>query len=483
MILPGPIPIIVVPLLMAIVLQLLRRWTTLVAWVGATTATLIGLGVILLPLDEIWRLDRFNIVGVELGEPLVLLGRELVVQPGDRLALAFLFLTTAGLFVIAWRLLPHSNFFPVALASVALLAAALMVEQVVYAALLVEVAAILTVFPLHEPLYSSLGGGEQRRSASGGLRYMAYVTLALPGLMVTQLLLDLFAIRPNDLGLLRTSAALLSLSFAILFGAVPFQSWLSNVATDGSPPVVTFVFTVNLGAVWFLLLDYLQSYIWLERQTPFGPLFTALGLLMMVAGGFLAASQRRLGRLVGYATLVDNGAMLLALSTERVEGIALAVLMLIARPLSLGLMTLGLQGLRDFGNGSDHHEAVRGAAWHSPWRAAAFWVGGIALAGFPISLNFASRWGLYRLVANEELFVALLALGGSAGVMFGLVNAFRTLLVPVVEGNGLKITIAEDRVVLILIIVLIATVLALGFFPQGASRLALQMAEWYTFFE
>ncbi|MFP4344666.1 MAG: proton-conducting transporter membrane subunit [Anaerolineales bacterium] len=484
MTLPGPIPIVVIPLAMAVILQLLRRWTTLVAWLGATAATLVGLGVILLPLDEIWRLDRFNIVGVDLGEPLVLLGRQLVVQPGDRLALAFLFFTTAGLFVIAWRLLPHSNFFPIALATVSLLAAALMVQQVVYAALLVEMAAILTVFPLHEPLYAPLTGGAHRRqSASGGLQYMAYVTLALPGLMVTQLLLDLFAIRPNDLGLLRTSATLLSLSFAILFGAVPFQSWLSNVATDGSPPVVTFVFTVNLGAVWFLLLDYLQSYIWLEQQTPFGPLFTALGLLMMVTGGLLAASQRRLGRLVGYATLVDNGAMLLALSTERTEGIALAALMLIARPLSLGLMTLGLQGLRDFGNGSDHHEAVRGAAWHSPWRAAAFWVGGIALAGFPISLNFAARWGLYRLVAADKFFVALLALGGSAGVMFGLVNAFRTLLVPVVEGNALKITIAEDRVVLILIIALIATVLALGFFPQGASRLALQMAEWYTFFE
>jgi hypothetical protein len=40
------------------------------------------------------------------------MGRELVIKPVDQLPLAFIFLTAAGLFVIAWRLLPHSNFSP-----------------------------------------------------------------------------------------------------------------------------------------------------------------------------------------------------------------------------------------------------------------------------------------------------------------------------------------------------------------------------------
>ncbi len=483
MTLPGPIAILVLPLGMAVLLQILRRWTTVTAWMAAASALIVGGAIVLIPLERVWTLDLFGGVSVVLGQPLVLLGRSLVIQPADRLALAFLFFTTAGLFVVAWRLLPHSNFFPIALVAVSLLAAALMVEQVIYAALLIEMAVILTVFPLHEPR-STLGEAETRtRSTSGGLKYLAYTTLALPGLMVTHLLLELFAVFPNDLGLLRTAATLMSLSFAILFGAVPFQTWLSNVASDGSPPVVTFIFTVGLGAVWFMLLHYLQAYAWLGRQAAFGDLFTFLGLLMIVAGGLLAASQRRLGRLVGYATLVDNGVMLLALGTEQLEGVALAILMLLARPLSLGLMTLGLQGLRDFGNGDDHYEAVSGAAWHSPWRAAAFWVGGIALAGFPISLSFAARWGLLRLIADQQLSIAMLALAGGAGVMFGLVDAFRTMLTPRGEGASLKITIVEDRVVLVLILLLIVIILLAGFFPQSAGRLALEVAEWYTFFD
>ncbi len=491
MTIPGPIFILGVPVVMAVGLQFLRRWTTLMAWLGVLTAGLVGAVIVFLPLTQPWQLGSLEI---ELGEPLLILGRELIVQPVDRFALAFLFFTTAGLFVVAWRLLPHSNFFPIGLATVSLLAGALLVEQVVYTALLVVMAAILAVFPLHEPETlrggATEGDGDGSRT-SGGLRYMAYAVLALPGLMITQLLLDLFAIFPNDQGLLSGAAVLMSLSFAILFGAVPFQSWLSNVAMNGSPPVVTFIFTVNLGTVWFMLLSYLQSYAWLERQAAFGPLFTALGLLMMITGGLLAASQQSLGRLVGYATLVDNGAMLLALGLERVEGIAIASMLLLARPLSLSLMTLGLQGLRDVGGGDDSREAVLGAAWRAPWRAVAFMVGGIALAGFPISLSFPVRWGLYRLLAAENLFGALLALGGSAGVVLGLVGVIRSLLTPPATGArprageaGVRaITVVEDRGVLLLIAVLSLVSLILGLFPQQAGRLALQMAEYYTFFQ
>ena len=478
MTLPGPIVILGVPMAVAIGLQLLRRWTTLVAWLGAAVAALMGGVMIWVPLEVPWQVADFVI---ELDSPLSVLGRQLVIQPSDRPVLAFLFLTTAGLFIIGWRLLPHSNFFPIGLAAVTLLAAALIVEQVVYTALFVEMAAILTIFPLHEPTSKASGGRTAGARAVGGARYMAYVTLALPGLMVTQLFLDLFAIFPNDQALLNTSAVLLSLSFAILFGAVPFQNWLSAVASDGSSPVVTYIFTINIGAVWFMLLKYLETYPWLSERVPLGSLFTNLGLLMILFGGLLAASQRRLGRLVAYATLVDNGVMLLALGTQRVEGVALAVLILLARPVSMGLMTLGLEGLRRVG-GDDTFEAVTGAAWRTPWRAVAFIVGGVALAGFPVSLSFAARWGLYRLVARDGLPMAFLAMLGGGGVMLGLVRIFRALLAPLPKNAAPRISIVDDRVVLVLIVLLTVAVIASGFFPQFITQIAGDIAQWYTFF-
>ncbi|MEJ5310360.1 MAG: proton-conducting transporter membrane subunit [Anaerolineae bacterium] len=488
MTLPGPVVLIGLPLAMAVVLQILRRWTAITAFLATVTALFSGLLVMSAPLiDKLLSLSVFNVV-VE--QPFYLLGRELVVEPVDRLPLSFIFLTAAGLFVIAWRLLPHSNFFPTGLMMVAMLAGAMMVKQVVYTALLIEIAAVLSVFPLHEPVGGRYGGG----SGKGGARYIAYVTLALPGLMITQLLLELFAIFPNDTGLLQSATVLLGLSFVILLGAVPFQAWLSTIATDGSPPVVTFLFTVNMGAVWFMLLAYLESYAWLGQQAIFSSLFTTIGLLMMIIGGALAAAQRRLGRLIGYATLVDNGAMFMALGTRQVAGVALTVMILMARPLALGLMTMGLDGLKRLSSGNDStaHNArgvisLEGAGWRAPWRAVAFVVGGIAMAGFPLSLNFAARWGLYRLISNTNLFQAVLALLGCAGVMMGVISVTRTLFTPLPKtaagqpptpGNSSQ----EDFVVLLLIMILIGATLALGIYPGVVSQIALQMAKGFTFF-
>lgn len=244
---------------------------------------------------------------------------------------------------------------------------------------------------------------------------------------------------------------------------------------------MTYVFTANLGTVWFLLLAYLESYRWLSQQASFTTILTIVGLIMMVVGGILAASQIRLGRMIGYATLVDNGALFVALGSGQVAGLSLTIVMLMARPLALALMTLGLDGLRRIGHGSDALDDLKSAAWAVPWRTLAFAIGGVALAGFPLSLGFYARWGLYRLLAQANLFQAVLGLAGSAGVMMGLINAVRVLLVPS-EDKGIRSAVTEDRVVLALIVALMAVALGLGLFPQMASRMALQMAEGFTFF-
>jgi len=486
MTLPGPVVLIGLPLAVSLVLQVLRRWTALMAFLATATALFGGLLVLSSPLLD-WL--PLSTVDVAIEQPFYILGRVLTIEPVDRLPLIFIFFTAAGLFVIAWRLLPHSNFFPTGLMMVAMLAGAMMLRQVVFTALLIEIAAVLAVFPLHEPVGGHYGGG----SGKGGARYIAYITLALPGLMITQLLLELFTVFPNDTALLQSATILLGLSFAILLGAVPFQAWLSTVATDGSPPVVTFLFTVNMGAAWFMLLAYLESYAWLGRQAMFSPLFTTVGLLMMIIGGSLAAAQRRPGRLIGYATLVDNGAMFMALGTRQVAGVALTLMILMARPLALGLMTMGLDGLKRLGNSDDSTAnngastaSLEGAGWRAPWRAVAFVVGGIAMAGFPLSLNFAARWGLYRVIAETSLFQAVLALLGCAGVMMGVIGVARMLFAPrlkaATQQNDGREGNREDLVVLILIMVLIGATLALGIFPGAVGEIALQMAEGFTFF-
>ena len=109
-------------------------------------------------------------------------------------------------------------------------------------------------------------------------------------------------------------------------------------------------------------------------------------------------------------------------------------------------------------------------------------MGGIALAGFPISLGFSARWGLYRLVSQDNPFQALLLLGGSAGVMMGLVSSTRVLLS---RGGDHRLEFpefTEDPVVLVLILLLLVGIVVLGLFPQLVSQIALEMAQGFSFF-
>ena len=113
------------------------------------------------------------------------------------------------------------------------------------------------------------------------------------------------------------------------------------------------------------------------------------------------------------------------------------------------------------------------------------------MAGFPLSLGFAARWGLYRLLAEANLFQAVLALLSSAGVMMGLVNTMRLVLSPsrspVDVGSPVDSSpvgrrgMREDPVVLAMILALLVGTIVLGLFPQLVSGIAFQMAEGFTF--
>jgi len=120
------------------------------------------------------------------------------------------------------------------------------------------------------------------------------------------------------------------------------------------------------------------------------------------------------------------------------------------------------------------------------------------MAGFPLSLNFAAHWGLYRVIAETNLFQAILALMGCAGVMMGVIGVARMLFAPLPKAAPQERTATqepvatlepvdkgsarEDPVVLFLIIVLIGLTLALGIFPGSIGQIALHMAEGFTFF-
>jgi len=472
----GLLLLLILPLVMAGVVYILLRWASLSALLAVGTALALGIAVIALPLDQPMRLFLFwgKEHQIAMGEAVTFLGRELVLEQADRMAMAYLFFTAAGLFCLAWRSAPHSLLFPMGLGLLSLLSGALLIRPLIYAALLVEIAAALSVFALQ---------AEGQPPTRGGLRYLTFTTLALPGVLVTNWLLERYALMPDEIGLLSMSATLLAISFALLLGVVPFHTWVPAVASDSVPLAGTFVLTVGNGAVWFLLLDFLETYPWLSTHPHFGSLFSTAGLVMVVVGGLLAPAQRRLGPVMGYGALVDSGGTLIALGMHSRLGLTLGLLSLLVRPFGLALMAIGLSGLRARSGDDDSFDALRGLGWKAPWSTAALIFGGLSVAGLPVSAGFVWRWALYRALAPASPDSALLLFLAGLGVVVGVWRGLSVLLVrprsP--DGGGNLHGISESWLTAAVVAVAILGCVGVGLFPQTLAPLAVRLAETYTF--
>jgi NADH:ubiquinone oxidoreductase subunit 2 (subunit N) len=391
--------------------------------------------------------------------------------------MAFLFFTSAGLFFLAWRFAPRSLFFPMGLGLLSLLSATLLVRPLIYAALFLEMAAALSVFALQ---------AEGRAPTRGGLRYLTFTTLALPGVLVTHWLLERYAITPDETGLLSSASILLAISFALLLGAVPFHTWVTAVAGDSLPLAGAFVLTVGNGAVWFLLLDFLQTYPWLGSHPLFTPLLSGVGVAMIIIGALLAPAQRRLGSLIGYAALVDSGAALVALGLNSRLGVSLVLLSLSVRPFGLGLLAAGLGGLRARAGGGDvTTDDLRGLGWQAPWSTVAVVFGALSIAGLPISAGFVGRWALCRALAPASLGTALFLLAAGVSVMIGVWRRFSALLMrprSPEDRSVISLSPAEGWLTAAVVIVAVAASVGVGLFPQVIAPLADSLAGTYTFF-
>ncbi len=469
----GALLLLVLPLVMAGIVYALLRWASLAALLSIGTTLALGVAAVALPLDEpvhLWGRE------IALNETMTLLGRELVLEQADRMAMAILFFTAAGLFLLAWRFEPHSLIFPMGLGLLSLLCGALLIRPLIYAALLVEIAAALSIFALQIE-----NGGPTR----GGLRYLTFTTLALPGLLVTHWLLERYALTPDETGLLGTAAILLGISFALLLGVVPFHTWTTTIADDSAPLSSAFVLTINNGAVWFLLLNFLETYPWLSDHPGFSSTVSTAGLAMLIVGTLLAPAQRRPGSLMGYGALIDSGAALLALALGSETGLTLLILSLITRPFGLLLMAAGLSGLRSRSGNDDRPVALRGQGWKAPWSTAALFFGGLSLAGLPISAGFVWRWPLARALASAHQDSVLFLFLAGAGVMVGVWREMAVLLVrPRAPKNRSVLSLDSSEGWLTAAVVILAIIACVGggIFPQAVAPMAARLAATYTFF-
>ncbi len=441
---PGPMLLLVLLLLAAGTTYLVRRLASLAALLASATTAILAFLSLRLPLDR----SAF-VLGQEVafGRPVVVLGQSLQLNPGGQLWLAFIFALVTVLFLIAWRVSQGRSFFSFGLAILALYVLLILLEVYALAVLVFAISVTLAVFIIQ---------GGQLTSVQGAQRYLLVSLLAVPPLLAATWLMDARDAEATQRALLPAA-----LGFGLLLAAFPFGTWMPAVAADAPPIVTAFVFTAGQAMALYLTLSFLRDNPVIVNDVAAAAVIQLMGLVMAVSGGIMAAVQRDFGRLFGYAALSNLGVLLMAMVVGGSQSVTLTLLHAVGRSVAITLMASALAILRHRAT-TDHFDSLHGLARRLPLTTAGLMLGGLALAGFPLTAGFPLHWAVYRAVAGEQWLWTLLLMASSAGIIIGLVRGLNAM-----RGADLRREVAGQPVVASLMVVALAALtIVLGLYPQ-----------------
>ncbi|MBM0276731.1 NADH-quinone oxidoreductase subunit N [Micromonospora tarensis] len=286
----------------------------------------------------------------------------------------------------------------------------------------------------------------------------------------------------RELPLTTAAVAVLLVGLAFKVAAVPFHAW-APTTYDGAPlPVAAYLSTASKLGGLVALLAVVQRALPAEQT---GPVLALLAVLTMTVGNLVALRQRRTVRLLAWSSVAQAGYILaplgaLALAAGRTDearsaayaaAVAYAVFFVVVELAAFA----GLTALRPTGADGGTVDDLRGAARRHPWRAAAFGLALVGLAGLPPGLAglFAKVTVVRALLDGGATWLALVvALNAVIGLAYYLrVTAALWAPAPAAPTGG---AVAVPLVGVLAVVLAAATVAAvvLGVAPQLVLDLA-----------
>jgi len=430
--------------LLCLVLRHQRMASALAAAIGAGS---IAAFVLLVPFDEAFL---FGEISIKFASEWIILGRMFSLSANVRPLIGFLYLAGAFLLPAAW-LVNANRFFPsVALLILAIVAASLMVDPFVFAAVFIELAAMGAVFVLVT---------QQHPRSIGATRMLILYTFAMISILFTGSLLEVAGITSATPLLATRVTFMLGFGFAILMTVPPFHLWLPKSAEESDPYILVFILVILQSAGFFFLLRFLDGYVWLREQTLIYDGIRIAGVITTILAVLLSASQRDIKKVIAYALLVDLGVILISIGSGTEDAFRLALSLSAVRVIALGVLALGLSYLC---NSERLASELRGVGFKMPFAAAAFLVGLLSVAGTPLTAGFPVRWSLLTVVLQADKLAAGTVLFSMIGLGM-LVIRWAAILFSRREGDGIIEVSKEPRIFLLGGILLL---LFLGLFPQ-----------------
>jgi formate hydrogenlyase subunit 3/multisubunit Na+/H+ antiporter MnhD subunit len=408
----APIIWILIPFIAGVLILFLlpERFSPLV---GGAVSTSLALIALIIPIDTAMLLAT---ISIKIAPSIQFFGRSFVINTADGPLLAIIYGLAALWFFGTQASGTANRFVSLGLIIVALLTASIAVEPFLFAALLLNMAAML-VIPLLVPPYQKPGRGI--------IRFLIYQTLAMPFILFSGWMLAGVEASPGNIGSAVQASVMLGLGFAFLLAVFPLYNWIPMLTEEASPYATGFLLWALPTFTAIFALGFLDRYTWLRSSPQFSNAIQAAGVIMVATGGIFASQQKHIGRIMGYASITETGLVILAMSLTSAEIVNVAFLLLIPRGLELAIWSLALSIIKRKAYSLQFSE-VQGIARSHPVAAASIVLAHLSMTGFPLLAGFPPRIALWQEVAGQSLTVSFLVFLGLLGL---LVAAFRTMAV------------------------------------------------------
>ncbi len=278
----------------------------------------------------------------------------------------------------------------------------------------VSIAILMTVSVF--PIQAGITG-----EALGSLRAILPPILATPFILLAAWNMEQLPLNPQDIRLAAGGAQLLGVGLLVLLAPVPLHSAQPQLGESSPPIAMALTILLYQTLALFLYFQATSSFPMLFGSTALNVWLTSTAAITLVWGGVAAAAASHPGRLLGYAMLHDWGLILLLLAGSDDRSRPMVVSLFALRILSTMSAAAGLAQLRQ-ATGSLEPDRLQGVGARLPWSTAAFLLGSLGLAGFPLTAGFSGHWSAIQALAEGDWRFAAVVLIASGSVIFGFVR-------------------------------------------------------------
>lgn len=443
----APLIWIGIPAVAALVLWFLQPRGRLVMGLAGAVCITLALLAWQAPLGALARLGPLTF---EVNTSLLILGRKFVLDAGDRSFLVLTFSAGAIWFLGAESARVNRFFIPAGMILLAMLVSAQAVEPFLYAAPLIEIGVLITI--------PGLVSARSTRSR-GVQRFLVFQTFALPFVLLAGWLAGI--VTGGSSPVLSQAALFLAMGLALWLAVFPLNTWIPQLVSEAHPYVAGFILTILPTAVFFLTINFLDSFNWLRTNPAFPAFLKVGGIVTVVTSGIWAAYQKDMRRLMAYGFIFENSFFILALSLDSKVAVQLFNLNFIPRLMGFALWSLSLAIMERYGVPLTL-EGVKGVISKLPFAGLGLLIATFSATGLPLSASFAVRQAIIGNITIGAEPVVFWIYAGVAGFAVGAIR----LLLSLVNSSQSGVTVSESRYEIVLLSVGMVALLILGIIPR-----------------